>query len=73
MFLALFNFIFIRDGLFGCKEGSNPSGWMTEEEKSCILLSGNHSSQCSHIFIEGLNFVVILWTFKKIHKQRNDW
>jgi hypothetical protein len=61
---------FIRDGPVGCKGGSNPSGWMTEElfidflkhfhnhvkstKKKSCLLLLDNHS--SHLSIEGLNF-----------------
>ncbi|XP_044733272.1 tigger transposable element-derived protein 6-like [Chrysoperla carnea] len=61
---------FIRDGPIGCKGGSNPSGWMTEE-LFVVFLKHFHShvkstiekpclllldNHSSHLSIEGINF-----------------
>ncbi|GBP09108.1 Jerky protein homolog-like [Eumeta japonica] len=61
---------FIRDGPIGCKGGSNPSGWMTEELFVAFLkhfhnhVKSTKENPClllldnhsSHLSIEGLNF-----------------
>lgn len=61
---------FIRDGPIGCKGGSNPSGWMTEELFPTFLkhfhnhVKSTKEKPCllvldnhrSHLSIEGLNF-----------------
>lgn len=61
---------FIRDGPIGCKGGSNPSGWMTEELFVAFLkhfhnhVKSSKENPCllildnhsSHLSIEGLNY-----------------